>query len=188
MKTLLTTFLLISIVGAFAQTPNLPIDSATHLITYSGIVNVAGNKDELYSRAREWFAKTYKSAQNVIQMDTKDKIVGKALMQVYYKGGDYGYINYTISIYLKDGKYKYEITDFYHKGEVRTGGVYVGNRYFETPDIPDYGACEEMMHEKKKHAQKVFNSLITQMDENIKPLIASINESMNKQIAKKDDF
>ena len=157
MKILLNAFLLFSFIGAFAQLPSLPIDSTTHLITYSEVVKVDGNKDELYSRAREWFAKTYNSAQSVIQMDTKDKIVGKALMQVYYKGGDFGYINYTVSIYLKDGKYKYEITDFYHTGEERSGGVYIGNYYVPTPNIPDYGLCEEMMHEKKKHAQKVFN-------------------------------
>ena len=77
MKFLLTTFLLTFYIRAFAQPPNLPIDSTTHLITYSEVVKVDGNKDELYSRAREWFAKTYNSAKNVIQMDDKDKIVGK---------------------------------------------------------------------------------------------------------------
>lgn len=186
MKFLLTTFLLSLFTAAFSQAQNLPIDSETHLITYTEVVTVNGDKDELYSKAREWFAKTYNSSMKVIQMDSKDKIVGKALMHVYYHGGGYGYINYTISIYLKDGKYKYEITNFYHTGEVRTGGSYVGNVYFATLDIPDYGVCEEMLREKKKHAQKVFNSLITQMDENIKPLITGMKESMNKQIVNKD--
>ena len=163
---------------SFAQ---LPIDSGTHLITYSGIVNASGNQDELYSRAREWFAKTYNSSMKVIQMDSKDKIVGKALMQVYQKSfglnTESGYINYTISIYIKDGRYKYEINNFYHTGE------YVGGSW---PDIPDYGACEEMMHEKRKHTQKVFNYYLTQMDENTKVLIAGLKEIMNKQSVNKD--
>lgn len=159
---------------AFAQ---LPVDSNTHLVTYSGIVTVNGTQEELYSRAREWFAKTYNSAQNVIQMDSKDKIVGKALMQAYYKGGDYGYINYTISLYLKDGKYKYEISNFYHTGEAVVGS-YVG--------IPDYGTCEEMMNEKNKHAQKVGYALITQLDENIKSLIADLELNMNNKVTAKD--
>ena len=42
-------------------------------------------------------------------------------MQVYRKVAmgtyEWGYINYTISIYFKDGKYKYEISDLYHKGQ-----------------------------------------------------------------------
>src|ERR1035437_2334407 len=105
MKILLTTFLLISLTGAFAQAPNLPIDSTTNLITYTEVVKADSNKTELYSRAREWFAKTYKSSAKVIQMDDKEsgKIVGKAVMQVYHKalGSNHksGYINYTISIY-----------------------------------------------------------------------------------------
>lgn len=169
MKASLPLLLFISF-NTFAQNSTLPIDGATHLITYTEIVKASGNKDELYSRSKEWFAKTYNSAQRVIQMDDKEsgKIVGKAMMQVY-DNGDCGYINYTISISVKDGKYKYEINNFYHTGE---------DRYPYLP-IPDYGLCENMMHPEKKRFQKTFNNILNQMDTNIKELIKGIKVSMN---------
>jgi len=165
-------FLILSLfvfISGFTQ--SIHVDSATHLITYSEVVQADGNQSELYSRAREWFAKTYNSSMKVIQMDSKEKIVGKALthMRKYY-----GYINYTISIYLKDGKYKYEVTDLYHTGEYAGDGV----------TIPDFGACEEMIGSKKKK----FVYYLTQSDNDIKSLIASLKESMSKQVVKKDDF
>lgn len=185
MKKLLI-FILLFPFSSFAQISDLPIDSSTSLITYSGVVQVAGDKTELYSRAREWFAKAYKSSTNVIQMDDKEsgKIVGKALMQVYHRafGKDHvsGFINYTISVYIKDGRYKYEVANFYHTGQ------YVGDGI----TIPDFGTCEEMIHAKKKSYQKTFNYYLSQMDENIKALILNMKENMSKQntTGKKDNW
>jgi hypothetical protein len=142
----LSALTLLSVSTTFGQkkeTPILPIDSATSKITYSEVVFVDSltNKNELFLRAREWFAKTYKSSMNVIQMEDKEngKIVGKASMQVYHKlgGSNYpsGYINYTIFVYIKDGRYKYEITDFHHTGQYVSEGT-----------ISDYGVCEKMIN------------------------------------------
>ena len=195
MKYSLTFFVLILFaisVNAQKGTPDLPIDSITKMITYTEVINVdtSANKQELYSRAREWFAKAYKSSTNVIQMDDKEsgKIVGKALMQVYHKalGSNFpsGHINYTISIYLKEGRYKYEVTNFYHTGQLVSGG----NR------IDDYGPCEEMINTKKKtwgmSYQKTFNYYLSQLDTNIKELIADLKASMtNKALnSKKNDW
>jgi hypothetical protein len=190
---LLSALTLLSISAGFGQkeTPNLPIDSATGKIAYSEVVYVdsLANKEELYSKAREWFAKAYKSSTNVIQMEDKEsgKIVGKALMQVYHKalGSNYesGYINYTISIYLKDGRYKYEVTDFYHTGESFSGGR-----------IPDYGACEKMINTTDKTMgisnQKNYNQYLYQMDNHIKDLIADLKSAMIRKTTnvKNDDW
>ena len=154
---------------AFAQ---LPVDPSTHLITYTGIVQVSGTQSELYSRAREWFAKTYNSAQSVIQMDDKDKIVGKPLMIAYYKNYHFGHIYYTVSIYLKDGKYKYEITDFYHKGEYVT----TGSSWTETPDL---GSVESLMNSTKKRDQKIFTAFSEQINSEVISLISSLKEAMS---------
>lgn len=189
--TFLASLLLTLTTVAQKETPDLPIDADTKLITYTAVesVDTTIGKLELYSRAREWFAKAYKSSQNVIQMDDKEsgKIVGKALMQVYHKalGSNYpsGYINYTISIYFKDGRYKYEISNFYHTGQLVSGG----NR------IEDFGPCEEMINTKKKtwgvSYQKTFNYYLSQLDTNIKLLILDLKESMNKVAdSKKNDW
>jgi hypothetical protein len=178
MKTItLSILVIITSFAAFGQkeAPKLPIDSLTSKITYSEVVYVdsLANKQELFSRAREWFAKAYKSSTNVIQLEDKEsgKILGKALIQVYHKsmGSNYpsGYINYTISIYVKDGRYKYEVTDFYHTGQNQ---------------IPDYGVCEKMINTTDKTMgmsyQKYYNYYLYQMDNNINELIAGLKTNM----------
>ena len=197
---LFSALILFSVSNAFGQqekfnnkvTPKLPIDNLTNKITYSEVVYVdsLANKEELFSRAREWFAKAYKSSTNVIQMEDKEsgKIVGKALMKVYHKalGSNYpsGYINYTISIYLKDGRYKYEVTTFHHTGQLVSGG----NR------IPDYGICENMINTTDKTMgmsyQKTYNYYLYQMDNNIKELISDLKASMTTKATntKKEDW
>jgi hypothetical protein len=185
-------FLLLASIHAFGQkeTPKLPIDEDTKRITYSDVIMVDSSvtKNELFSRAREWFAKTYNSSTDVVQMEDKEngKLVGKALTQVYHKamGSNYpsGHINYTISLYFKDGRYKYEITNFHHTGQLVSGGR-----------IPDYGVCEDMINTTHKTMgfsnQKTYNYYLTQLDENITTLIVSLKNTMNVKVSsKKDDW
>src|SRR5690606_9337869 len=76
------------------EKPNLPIDNSTNKVLYSEVVLVedsAANQQNLFSRAREWFAKAYKSSNNVVQMEDKEsgKIVGRAVMKAYlYVGSE----------------------------------------------------------------------------------------------------
>lgn len=189
-------FVLLAITSyAFGQneTPSLPIDSVTGKITYSEVViaDSSVSKVELFSRAREWFAKRYNSSINVIQMEDKEsgKIVGKALTQVYHKamGKTYesGHINYTISLYFKDGRYKYEITDFFHSGQIIYGAT---NR------VPDYGICEKMINTSDKTMgishQKMYNYYLTQLDQNTKSLINDLKGAMSTKApnSKKDEW
>lgn len=163
-----------------AQTPELPIVDGR--INYTAVITVDNilSKSDLYTRARQWFAKTYKSASSVIQMEDRESgtIVGKALMQVHHKamGGlvESGHISYTLSVYVKDGRYKYEITDFHHTGQLIRGG----NR------IPDYGACEDMINTTRKTMgisyQKTFDFYLEQMRDNITYLIADLNSTMKQ--------
>lgn len=100
------------------KSQELPIDSSTNKVSYSEVVKVDGtSKDELYTRAREWFSMAFKDAKSVLDMD--DKAAGKLIG----KGNSTGTFNilgtrftlrihYTISVTTKDGRYRYEITDF----------------------------------------------------------------------------
>lgn len=179
MKKALLILLLICPILVFAQkeTPKMPIDPATGKINYSEVVKVdsSTSKQELYSRGREWFAKAYNSSNNVLQMDDKDngKLVGKALIKVYHKFlGEHpsGYINYTIALYLKDGRYKYEITNFHHTGQIVSA----------KSTIPDYGPCEGMINTQKAMYQGVFNYYLVQTDKDITALIADLKAFMAK--------
>lgn len=164
--------------------PVLPIDKETGRIIYTEVVPVdsATTQQELFSRGREWFAKAYKNSNKVIQLEDKEngKLLGKALMQVYDKtlgiSHESGYMNYTIALYMKNGRYKYEITNFHHTGQ-----------YSGQSRIPDFGVAEGMINTKKKvmgvSYQKTFNTCLSQMDSNMKDLISELKTHMAKSSA-----
>lgn len=116
MKKLILSFLLIlpSIVSA----QELPIDKGSGLISYAEVVPVEGvSQDELYSRIREYFVNTFKSADDVIQMDDKagGKIIGKAFSDIVVYDGKVSEkrrLWYTLKVEMKDGRYRYELKDF----------------------------------------------------------------------------
>ena len=161
---------------------NLPIDEETNKITYTGIVEMPFeiDKDLLYSRGVEWFAKSYNSAQNVLQMQDKEngKLIGRALFNVYHKGlgmtFESGHINYTISLFFKDNRYKYEITDFIHTSNVESGMIKT--------------SCDEMRFSTKKLYKKVYDYYFEQLDNNIKSLVIDLKQFMNKKSESNDDW
>lgn len=186
---ILSFFLSMSFGVALAQkesTPDLPIDKETGKITFTEVVELDEKltQDEVYSKAREWFAKAYNSSNNAIQMDDREngKIVGKALMEVYHKSlgtmHPSGQISYTISIYMKDGRYKYEITDLYHTSNGSSSGI-------------SGGPCEGMINTKEKTMgmshQKFYNQYLNQMNTNIQDLTKDLTEFMALNVTSEND-
>jgi hypothetical protein len=157
------------------EAPLLPIDSVTGKITYMEIVGVDSSlkTNELFNNAREWFAKTYISSNEVIQLEDKEQgvIIGKGIIPVYYKymgnNTQDGYMNYTISVYLKDGRYKYELTDFSHEPHLIGGN--------------NYGSAEEMLNTNKVGYQKILNNMLNQMNIKVNEVIKSLKLAMGKK-------
>lgn len=197
MKTFVTSIFLITSILCNAQTStiNLPFDSVTHKITYSGIVKLDSTrkKDELYSTTLEWFAKTYNSGKDVIQLQDKDngKIIGNGAITVHttqrYKLSfeeqetkvktDVGYVKYSISIYLKDGKYKYLITDLFFKST---------NQYYLSDN------CENLIHTTQEimgfSYQPYYNYILWQTDNQIKELISNLETVMKTKPVSNDKW
>jgi len=98
------------------------------------IDTVACPKDKLYKRAMGWVVKTYNSANEVIQLHDKDdgKIVLKAIMKIPVTTVDFETVNYTMTIEVKDNKYRCTIGDLYHSGG--TYDVYSGNNSYGSLD------------------------------------------------------
>jgi len=169
------SFLILAIFLSFsAFCQNLPIDSASHKITYTEVVDIPdAKKDQLYSLAKEWFARTYNSSQKVLQVQDLEagKLIGKALSKSTLKGYDAGYVKYTISVFVKDGKYKYEITDLAHeKGSSTLGSG---------------GALENSKAGTMSIMGKQWASIKTQADDQMRTLVSSLELAM-KQKAKED--
>lgn len=89
-------------------------------IFYSGVVNVdSASKVDLYNRGKRFFVDSYKSAKDVIQLDDKEngEIDGKGFFKTSWEfSGFAGPTNVsiyeTVKLFVKDGKYKYEISNF----------------------------------------------------------------------------
>jgi hypothetical protein len=83
------------------------------------------SKQEIFKRANEWFALSFKDSKSVISYSDKDagEIIGKGNLiapdlHVPIMGNQPSdeRVNFTITINVKDGKYKILLSDFYHEG------------------------------------------------------------------------
>lgn len=174
MKSIKNIIVLILTAFSLNAQVDLPIDSSTNKITYSGVVNIdSTSKNDLYAKAKEWVALAFKSANDVIQLDDapNGKLIAKGITVI--KSGKYpaGNINFTLKIETKDNKYRYEITDLHHTD----GGTGLGN----------IGVCEDMIKTKSRtfgiSNQKGYNRMLESMNTNVLNLIADLKLAMAKK-------
>lgn len=142
MKTLLflfTSFLLLSCnpYKHMAINTNFPVPFEFKLID-----SIVGTQNDLYVKANEWMAKTFVSAKEVIQMQDKEagKLIGKGIIETpvlnaYGTNIGVDYVHYTISIDVKEGRYRCILSDFYHEGAL----VNYGGKY-GLQNTPSYGS------------------------------------------------
>jgi hypothetical protein len=97
----------------------LPLDSTSGDVTYKGVIEVPNaTASELYSRAKTYYLKSFKNANSVIQADVKDvQVSGKGvlLLSTSRKSGLFSQpeqFPVTIEIRVKDGRYRYEFSQF----------------------------------------------------------------------------
>ena len=183
------TFITLSLIETKINAQELPMDTITGKYSFQEVVKVdSTSKDELYSRAREWMAKTFNSAQKAIQMDDKQagKLIANGSFKSYAKAlfgnnVQVGFVNFNITIYLKDQKFKYVFTDFYHEGITPSGGYKYGSFNLECKD------CIGPF--KNNFTEKMYNGVLTQTSEYIPPLIEDLLKAMKSNTSKKpDDF
>ena len=113
MKKLLFTLLLLPCIGFGQKDSTLPIIDGK--VVYTETISIDGiSKEELYKRAKLFFADNYKSAKSVINFDDSSDVRGTGTMSASYKGGFMGPMYFTIKhsvgIKVKDGKFRYEIS------------------------------------------------------------------------------
>lgn len=170
-------FFLLSAIGILVSNTlslsaqELPVDQETGKITYTEVVqleNSTASQEQLYSIAREWFATTFNSANNVLQMDDKElgKLIGKANfgidMTAYQTDS---HVDFTISVFVKEGRYKYTITDLEH---VSNQSGYSGGALED--DKPDCGGM--------RMVKKGWVQVKEQTSEKVPLIIADLKATM----------
>lgn len=137
-------------------------------IEYAEVVTVdSTSAEKLYSRAKMNIAEMFKSAQNVIQ---NDDAINK---QILIKGNiraDYSWnpmatcrahVDFTMTIFCKDNRYKYSIKPSEHIFEpsckLTGGGGYLLN---EKPSCGTFNMPKSYWEEIKSNADKDFKTFI----------------------------
>lgn len=170
-------FILLSF-SAFAQGDLIVNDEAQTAIM-EGVVEVPNvSKDELYTRARHWVAQSYRSANDVIKMD--DKASGSIVLKAFTDipvGTGIGATSvkmwYTLSIYQKDGKFKYTTeVDEYQNDQLQRW--------------PAYDQLKWRYKNNGKERQPHM-SYYTSSESSIKATIASLTQTMNGSVAETQD-
>ena len=80
---------------------------------YSEVVEVDLKKDVIYQKIKEWISLTYKSSNDVLQLDTESKLITKGNMIVNLGVSEYKFdyrISFTMVFSIKDNKYKIDLT------------------------------------------------------------------------------
>ncbi|MFN4083863.1 MAG: DUF4468 domain-containing protein [Bacteroidia bacterium] len=114
----------------------LPFDSITNLITYSGVVDQdESGSDSLYIRAKKWAEKTFLKGYKVETDKRNQKLVYIATIPAYSYNNPYsrrpiGTFEFKFTVLIKEGRYKYQISNLVHESLKPASGKSTRN-YFE---------------------------------------------------------
>ncbi len=161
---------------AIAQenTAALPIDPDTKLITYKEVVQQEGNKLDLFNRAVEWINKTYKNPADVTKVRNPEtgliELIHRIELTLDEKGVTRagGIVDYTLKLEMKEGRYRYTITNFNLKQASR---------------VP----IEKWLDKTDKAYTPSLDLYLAQVDDHTRKLIESLKKGMEPPIQKKVD-
>jgi hypothetical protein len=163
------------------------IDSTTNKITFLTIERVDSmSRKNLYTNAKIWFTNTFKSAKHVIQLDDPETgiIIGKGFGSIPVSNGLLNVpldMYFTIKIQVKEGRYKFEVTDiYYHYKASQYAGAY--DQYAEEV------ITDEQVFKKNGEERPVKASYRNSTIAEVNSLFKSLDKQMSLQILSKDDW
>jgi len=167
-------------VNAQESSSKYPMNSETKLISYTRVVQADSvDKNELYMRAFTWANTYYKNPTDVIR--EKDASAGKIVCKQRFKitnppdkdgfEKDAGLVMYTLTILVKEGRYKYDLTEINWKQI-------------------SYYPIERWMDTKAAGYEKEYDYYLKLTDTFVKKVIADLEKAMtvSTKKVKKDDW
>jgi hypothetical protein len=174
MKKILLLLLLFTPFISIAQIKDSIVTQQDSSFEFKLIDSVSASKQELYTRARQFVALQFKDSKEVIQMDDKEagKIICKGTLMPSAKAAlgvpVQSYIEFTMTIDLKDNKYRCVLSNFYHNGIVgRTDGFGIGGDLNNEKQKSNEGLTKKywgrIKDETKREAQQLLLAMKTAM-------------------------
>ena len=181
--TLLTVLTTLSL--SFGQTENSPVPIVDNKVNYTETVTVdsSSKKDVLFGKAKLWFANSFKSSNDVIQLDDKDNgiVLGKGIIIKNEMTGLQSVKKtwrFTVKIQVKDGKYKAEIYDIDYTFEMPGNNIGAGPSNVNLDEYFNNQKIYKKDGTLKSNAEKFAN----ETNENFKSLLASIKKTMTEKL------
>lgn len=169
--------------------PILGYSQTDSLLTFTAVEQVPGvSKADLFTRARTWVNESFRSSKAVLEIVDKEtgELSGKGIIEAPYyfrymgaKNKLYTRYNFRFSIYLKDGRYKYEFTEFRFEKDSKTG---FGDEYVTTANECPY----KLAMYSKKNKDFMWQSIQEGLSGVVVPFIESLKISMAKANQKTD--
>lgn len=163
----------------------LAMDTLTNLITYTGVVEQEeSSSDSLYTRAKNWanklFAANQKDPKLLYDIDKKNqKLVINGVLNAYSYANKYtktpiGTYQFKLTLLIKEGRYKYIITNLVHEGQRPSSGAAAQRNYFEYY----YTTTTNI---------KTVDSILRWADKDIQKMIENMKKSLREQIVVDED-
>lgn len=154
----------------------LNIDSVTNLITYLGVVEQEETgSDSLYTRTKRWAQLRFGEKQKALfEIDKKNqKVVINGILTAYNYNSKYtkrpiGTYQFKMTVWIKEGRYKYQITNLVHEGLKPNNGNPIRN-YFE-------------FYYTSPKAVKTYDKILRDADMDIKRLMADFTKAMKDPV------
>ena len=153
-------------------------------IYYSEIIKVDSSltADNLYQNAKSWATLTFRSAKDATQSD--DPVSKTIIIKSYVSKGHNAYVTnpknwFVLKIEMKDGRYKYTLTDVRYEFSVHFGGATTNsNKPLEEWVIPSG-------NNSPKKQQKINDALteyLSTIDAEFKANIADMTKSISAPV------
>lgn len=157
-------------------------------IAYTEVVVVDStmSSKDLFSKALNFITLNFRSANNVIQLKDEEngKIICKGNTSFSNNRPEYvdGVINFTLQISVKNGKYKYDFTDFVHEAFDRpySFGLLYDSNECTVPAIDNMNPLVRPIGWKNGKTKS-----FSLMKEEIKDLVYSMSKSLKEEMIKK---
>jgi hypothetical protein len=175
-KIIFTSALLLIGINLRAQetTFKMPVDPDSKLITYKEVVTVPGTPAELFNRAIEWINKEYKNPVDATKVRDQASGVIEIIHRIEITRVEQGAtllagrVDYTMKLEMKDGRYRYTITNFIWRDMSRR-------------------PLEQFMNKQNQSYIPAWDDYLKQVDNFTHKLIASLKQGMQAPAAKKPD-
>lgn len=198
-KNMIVIFVLLTVSNSSFGQSALPFPTVDGKVNFSEVVPVEGaDKDELYARAKIWFANSFNSSNHVIQLDDKENgvVLGKGKIVEQDPNGKKTW-EFTVKIQLREGRYKAEFYDISYKFENDLSRVSPSVRRILEPESVTYfdidtryadRTSKKSMYDKNGNLKEGFATNLTNWtNERFTSLLASLRKQLSEGVAL-DDF